>query len=217
MAALFVYGMMAFGIAAAVAWGARAWKSPDRGLRCIGIVAAAVFAAGWTGFFGCALASGGGMNWLPPSFEWPVGWSSGSVRLTDGRWAVPQAYAGRVQIYDPALHFVRGWQTDARGGSFALLPRDDGGVEVLTARGELRLAYDRDGAQIGSSVCTPRQFDEAQARAATIRVPTPLWGWTFTHPMIAWFAVLLGGVTAWGCGPPRDDKQKRTAGGGPAR
>src|SRR5258708_1584085 len=47
--------------------------------RVITFFAATFIAIGAIGFFGSALAAMGAFNWLPSSFEWPVGHAHGVV------------------------------------------------------------------------------------------------------------------------------------------
>jgi hypothetical protein len=47
-----------------------------------------VFCFGVAGFFGSGFASTGGLDWLG-SFEWPIGYTSGVLRLHDGSYVVP--------------------------------------------------------------------------------------------------------------------------------
>ena len=71
---------------------------------------------GVTGFLGAGFSSAGGLNWLPSSFEWPVGSVDGVVTTKDGLHVVPHTPSGRIQIYDSGWHFTRGWRVDAGGG-----------------------------------------------------------------------------------------------------
>jgi hypothetical protein len=202
MGIVVVFGMMLFGLVAATVWAVRAWRSPDRVLRYTGLAWAGVFLAGYLGWILCPLAAWGGMDWLPASFEWPLGLSDEAVRTADGGFVVPHKYAGRVQVYDAEGRFVRGWQTEAGGGSFRVLPREDGGVEVFTARGNRHHVYDAHGSLVSSGPSPSKDsYEQVPAKRERISVRVPWWGWTLVNPAIAWVAMLLGGVLAWGSGP----------------
>lgn len=58
------------------------------------ILASVLLAVGGTGFFGSALSAVGGINWLPRSFEWPVGYVGGIVSMRDGTYVVPHPPMG---------------------------------------------------------------------------------------------------------------------------
>src|SRR5579863_4024374 len=78
------------------------WSTKNEtGTRCwlIGTAATLVI-IGAIGFFGAALSASGGLNWLPNSFEWPVGYASGVVSTRDDLFVVPHTPSGRVQVYD---------------------------------------------------------------------------------------------------------------------
>jgi hypothetical protein len=197
MGIVVVFGMMLFGLVAAGTWATRAWRTGSRARRMTGLAGAALFALGWASWCVIPLAAAGGLNWVPASFEWPVGWSDGAVRLSDGRWAVPHEAAGRVQIYDERMRFVRGWEIDASGGAFRLVPLEGGGVAVLTARGARRYTFDRDGTRMGSGMRFRGEFEAAKVHETSVRVPTPVWGWTLVSPAFAWLAVVVGALTAW--------------------
>jgi hypothetical protein len=178
-----------FMVFAAVAPFAERYRT--RGLRLLAVFASFVLLVGAAGFFGSALSAAGGLNWLPPSFEWPVGYARGIVSLPDGRHVVPHTPSGRVQVYDPNWHYLRGWQVDARGGSFTLAPEGEDRIEVFTARANRRYTYALDGRLIASGNYAPGAYPSG-ARGEAQVVPTRLWLWTFTHPGLAWAATALG-------------------------
>ncbi len=88
----------------------------------LNFVASGCLVVGATGFFGSALSATGGLDWLPESFEWPVGKVQGALTGADGRVVVPHRPSGRIQIYDRNLVFQRGWFINAHGGTFRLSP-----------------------------------------------------------------------------------------------
>jgi hypothetical protein len=66
--------------------------------------------------FACLLVSGVGTFLalsiglpIPTTFEWPVGSTNNIVMTPEGLYIVPHRPAGRVQIYDAGMRFIRGW------------------------------------------------------------------------------------------------------------
>lgn len=87
------------------------------------IVGGSFMALGALGFFGCALSSSGGLSWLGPSFEWPVGSSDNVLVMPDHEYVVPVIAPGRIQVYGPDWKFLRGWHIDSGGGVFQIRTR----------------------------------------------------------------------------------------------
>src|SRR5262249_50277691 len=77
----------------------RGWR------RWLTTTASCLLVVGAAGFFGSALSAAGGLNWLPSSFEWPVGYASGVVSTPEGLHVVPHTPSGRVQVYDANWSF----------------------------------------------------------------------------------------------------------------
>lgn len=149
---------------------------------------------GSAGCFAHALSCAGAFNWLPPSFEWPIGYASGILTMPDGTHVVPHEPSGRVQIYDRDWHFLRGWRVEAYGGVFKLLPAADGNIEVLTARGDHRYRFRPNGELIASDVYPPEDYSSFPDRGTSAFVPTPIWLWVFSDPFYSWCAAVVGGI-----------------------
>lgn len=151
------------------------------------------------GFFGAALSSVGGLDFLG-SFEWPIGHTSGVVRLPDGRYVVPHTASGRVQVYDRDLKFQRGWRINAGGGTFVVRASPEGKIKIDTSRENRHLVYDPDG-RLLLEVTYPTEESRARLTAPvdalTLIIPTPWWKWPLTGPFYGWtcFMVTLG---LWG-------------------
>lgn len=186
------------------------------GLRRWTVVTGSVlFAVGWTSFMGASAAASGVMNWLPPSFDWPVGWTTKFIRTSDGGYAVAHESVGRVQLYDEHLLFLRGWQTETRGGGFTLTPLDDGGIEVHTYRGSLTHTYDALGTPIPTGSRRPATVTSVSTTPSLVWLPTPWWGWTLTTPGIAWGVGACGmGLLAISIRKPRPCPARTGSGGG---
>src|SRR5438270_13980897 len=110
-------------------------KGGTRWRRGATIAASCFMVVGAAGFFGSGLSAVGGHNWLPSSFEWPMGYAQGVVTTREGLHVVPHTPTGRIQIYDADWSFVRGWHVEAGGGDFRLLEPAMGQLHVITARG----------------------------------------------------------------------------------
>src|SRR5215831_20079947 len=86
--------------------------SRDRGTgwrRWLTALASCLVVVGAAGFFGSGLSAVGGLNWLPNSFEWPVGYSGGILTTAEGLHVVPHTPSGRIQVYDADWTFRTGW------------------------------------------------------------------------------------------------------------
>jgi hypothetical protein len=186
------FGMIAFGVLAGVNFLIVGLKAKNPWRRALAIPAAVLFTTGWVSFMSTAAATTGGLNWLPNSFEWPVGWSDSYVKTSDGLYAVPHVPAGRVQLYDSNWKFLRGWQVVAGGGVFRVEPGKDGQVEVFTARGSRHHVFDRNGTLLATGGYARVGPDSFGGQSPTVSIPTPWWGWTLTSPGIAWGAGLVG-------------------------
>jgi hypothetical protein len=164
-----------------------------RGWRRWLILAASCFmVVGAAGFFGSALSAAGGLNWLPNSFEWPVGYAGGVISTADGLHVVPHTPSGRIQVYDADWSFLRGWHVDAGAGTFRLVDPGEGRIEVITARGQRQYVFDVDGRLISQSTYRPKSYASFPAEGESLVVPTPPWLWTFSHPGISWAVIAIG-------------------------
>lgn len=169
-----------------------ACRTQSRTRVWLAVPAAMLFAVGWMSFMAGAVSAGGGFDWLPRTFEWPVGWAKGVVRTSDGGYAVPHEGAGRVQLYDEQLHFRRGWQTQAHGGGFTLTALTNGGVQVRTARDSQTYSYDTAGELLPAGVFAKVLSSAASPESVPDWFPPPWWGWTLTTPVIAWVTGAVG-------------------------
>ena len=178
--------------------GIRHWR------RAILIPGGLMGLVGVAGFFGSGLAASGSLDWLG-SYEWPVGHTSGVVRLADGRYVVPHAPTNRVQVYDANLRFLRGWRVPAGGGTFTLRIAPDQNINVYIARGQSHLVYDADGRLLSQSPfdsrSTPRMLNQPN-EAITMTVPTHWWLWPLTGPFYGWACAVIFLLT-WKFGDTR--------------
>ena len=121
----------------------RAFKRSDR-LKWIEAVLYFLVVVGVSGFFATALSALGVLE-LPPSREWPAGYVRGVVTTANGKYIVPLAPSGRIQLYDPEWHFIRGWNVDAGGGNFKVQYAPDGVIEVFIEKKARRYSFTQDG------------------------------------------------------------------------
>jgi hypothetical protein len=148
---------------------------------------------GALGFFGTALAATGALNWLPLSFEWPIGHANGIATMPDGTHVVPHTPSNRIQIYDSNWRFLRGWFVDASAGTFKIKPLNQTKVQIITARGQMRYVYDLNGNLLSAETYRPLSFSDFSGSHESAIVPTPFYLYGFTHPGIAW-AIGVSGI-----------------------
>jgi hypothetical protein len=166
-----------------------------RGWRAWSIATAScLMVVGAAGFFGSALSAAGGLNWLPHSFEWPVGYTGGVVSTAAGLNVVPHTPSGRVQVYDANWSFLTDWHVDAGRGTFKLLAPAGRHIDVITARGQWHYVFGMDGRLISKSTYRPKSYNSFPTDGESLVVPTAPWLWTFSHPGISWAVVVMGMV-----------------------
>src|ERR1051325_1553732 len=79
------------------------------GIRWWRVIGGLLVIYGGAAFFGQGLASVGGVRFLGPSFEWPVGVSHIVAADSQGRRVVAMSTCGRVQAYSADGRFLNGW------------------------------------------------------------------------------------------------------------
>jgi hypothetical protein len=162
------------------------------GKRPLVALAGLFLLVGAIGFFGAGLSASGALNWLPQSFEWPVGYADGVVSTPDGEHIVPLIGSNRIQIYDSDWHFLRGWHVDALGGTFKLLASGNDRVEVITSRGEWHITYMLHGTLITRVNYSHASYDSFPDSGQRFAVPTHWWLWPFAGPFYSWTTLMLG-------------------------
>jgi hypothetical protein len=146
---------------------------------------------GAIGFFGSALVAEGTI--IPStSFEWPAGHANHAVNLSDGGHAIGLEPVGRVQLYDSAWHFVRGWQIDAKGGDFSIVSAEDDLLNVYTARSRMLYVFS-DAGKLVSSASYSQGFSDIP-RGGSLNVPTSPLLWPFSSPFGCWALIVLGSL-----------------------
>jgi hypothetical protein len=180
--AAWLYGAISGGIDAAKIPGPIKW------LRIFGFT---LMAIGAVGFFGSGVGASGGLNWLPPTFEWPVGSANGVIEMPDHEFVVPLQGPSRVQVYDQNLKFLRGWQVSAGGGVIHLTSVSTNQFKVTAVRGHKNFLYKLDGS-LDSQGTYELGSNESFARGETISIPTPWWFWPFEGPFHSWLIAIVG-------------------------
>jgi hypothetical protein len=162
--------------------------------RLVGILAASFTAIGALGFMGSGLVALGAFNWLPTSFEWPIGYSDGVVSTEDHYYVVPHTPTGRIQIYTANWKFLRGWNVDAGGGTFKLYVTDKNHIHIITARMQMHYVYQLDGKLVSSETysATGKNYSSFPRETEAYFVPTPALLWIFSSPLYSWLAAAIG-------------------------
>lgn len=169
---------------------------------------------GGAGFFGSAFMAGGGSAMVDESFEWPFGTVSGVLKASDGTLYAPHESSGRIQAYDAERRFLRGWSVDAGGGAFKARLHPGQRIEIVTARSDKRLLFDRTGHLLREGKVDGnayRDFDPGETH--TVSFPLPFYLWIFTHPFHSMVFMPLGLLLMVACGPwtrmKRDRREAR--------
>lgn len=155
-------------------------------------IAIILMLVGASGFFGMGILATEDSRLLCESIEWPVGYAEGIITTADGRYIVPQAYIGRVQIYDANWHFIRGWQVHSHGREITLRPAGNERVEVVTSGGKSLGVYSLEGEPIPDTKIEREAKVSVEPPGHALWVPTHWWLISFTHPMYSWLAMGLG-------------------------
>jgi hypothetical protein len=159
--------------------------------RWLALLSSVLIAAGACGFFGLGLSYVGGLNWLPPSFEWPAGFVDGVLTTSNRSHIVLIKPAGRVQIYDSVWHFVRGWPA---GAALKLHLLADGNVEVLM-KGQWSFVFDLNGKLISQRRYGVHEFidlENSLPAGESVFVPTSPWLYIFSSPLLSWLVGAAG-------------------------
>ncbi len=166
-------------------------------VRVFGVVGALCMLFGAVGFLGTGLSATGGLNWLPKSFEWPVGFADNVITTQSGLRIVPVQPSNRIQVYDARWQYLHGWQVDAHGGVFRLCRKEGERFFVITARGQLKYEFDSSGVLHFSGECPQeeykKRFETAEGDAAWVPTFWPLL--MFSHPLLSWLVAFAGFVT----------------------
>jgi hypothetical protein len=175
-------------ILGAMATASAAWRKPERWFTALGSF---FMVMGLAGFFGCMFSNFGGLDWAG-SFEWPVGFVRDVVQLPTGEKFVANDAAGRVQLYDSAGRFIRGWRPDVVNENFDLRAVDASRVELRTTKTHRRFVYASDGHLLETGTY-PRD-EQWHAQGEWQWFPTRPWLVPFSSPPMAFATFFAGGL-----------------------
>ncbi len=159
--------------------------------RWLTLPSSILLAIGAIGFFGQGLSAVGALNWMPHSIEWPAGYADHALKTTDGDHIVLIEGAGRIQVYDPAWHFVRGW---AAGPVLKLRLLADGTIEALT-KGQRGLVFDLNGKLLSQRRYGIHEWIVIQNSlppGESLWVRTSPWLFIGSNPLWSWLVAALG-------------------------
>ncbi|WP_419806578.1 hypothetical protein [Terriglobus sp.] len=149
---------------------------------------------GVVSFLGGGLFANGIVK-VSPKLNWPAGHANHVVSTTDGTHAVGLENLGRIQVYSPTWKFLQGWQIDAEGGDFSIVPQANKELYVYTARSKMLFVYSECGALIRSG-SYEQEFADVP-KGDVVNVPTPWFLWPFSSPFTCWALAVVGtGLTA---------------------
>jgi hypothetical protein len=152
-------------------------------------------AVGACGFFSQMISGVGGLDWLPPSFEWPAGHPDDAITTANGTHIDLIKSAGRIQIYDSRWHFLRGWPVQS---VLRIRFLGDGSVEALTKH-QKGLVFDINGRLLSRRVYEVHEsvhLLDSLPPCENVFVPTSPWLYIFSSPFVSWI-VLMGGLAGW--------------------
>lgn len=149
---------------------------------------------GLGGFLGSALIAAQTIR-LPSDMEWPIVSAQGYVTTPDGIHIVPHTPTGRIQLYDANWQFIRGWNIDAEGGTFLLLPAKRDSIEVITERPKRQgwhYSCNLHGKVLSKNSLAPRKFHDFAEPKENASIPTYPWLWPLAHPFGTWALFVIG-------------------------
>ena len=101
------------------------------------IIGGICLATGILGFLTGMFASFGALNWVPSSFEMPLGHLDDIAVDEYGNIYCALQFYSRVQVYDRDGRFLRGWPVNPPGGAFQIRAKTSGQIEITTVREDL--------------------------------------------------------------------------------
>lgn len=167
----------------------------SRWFRLVIVIGYFLFLYGLGGFLGSALVAIGTIR-LPNDLEWPFVFAQGYVTTPDGIHIAPNTPTGRIQLYDANWHFIRGWNIDAAGGTFLLLPAEGEQVEIITERPVKQgwhYVCDLHGKVLSKDSLAPkRKYSDFTESEKSHSIPTYPWLWPLAHPVGTWALFAIG-------------------------
>lgn len=165
-------------------------QRPRRNWR--GAIAGLLVMWGVSAWFITPLSGYGYLTDILGHAEWPVGFARNVLTTQSGVHVVPHEPSGRIQIYDAQWRFIRGWNIDAGGGAFKIIPLPDDRIEAVTARGSHRFTYTIDGTLISDSQYSGNLYGTIPDQGISVYVRTFPLLWPLAHPLAAFALIPLG-------------------------
>ena len=160
-----------------------------RGL--LNLIAVLMLLSGFVGSFGLSMAS----NWIPSTFELPVGNSRNVIVTNNNNYIVPLSDSGKIQVYNNNKELIKAWYVDTNGSPFKLLPVGDNIFKVVAVGigGEFFLYYDITGKQLSSEEAYSISKNQDRARIEdTVYFPTPFYLLPYTGFVRSFIIAVLG-------------------------
>ena len=145
---------------------------------------------GGLGFFGAAVSAYGGLDWLPSSFEWPVGTSDRAITMPGGEHVVPVIFSGRVQVYDRNLKFLRGWAVPSYGKPFRVRPAGSDRFDAVYYRTRAD-TYLLDGTLVRRAVGQREEY-ALPSNGQRLCIPTSPWLLVYSGATTTWLMSMSG-------------------------
>jgi hypothetical protein len=101
--------------------------------------------------------------------------------------------SGRIQLYDPQWHFIRGWNVDTGGGNFKVQYSPDGVIEVFTEKRAQHFSFTQDGHLVATERIPQESFSSLPT-GETVVVPTALLVWVFSTPFLSLGVAVIGSI-----------------------
>ena len=125
----------------------------------------------------CSFGLSMSTNWIPATFELPVGNAENVLVTKNNTYIVPLPRRGKIQIYNSNKNLVTGWYVNI-GQKFKVLPIGDSIFKVI---GNGIKYYDITGKQISSDEAYSISKNQDRARIEnTVYIPTPFYLLPFT-------------------------------------
>jgi len=127
-----------------------------------------LLALGALGFLGGFLFATAGSHFPVPSVEFPLGDVQDIAVDKEGNILLALGFYGRIQLYDSAGRFQRGWPAGAFGGSFTVAFRGADVVASYAARRRSTILFDLRGKRLNEWAEEPPREHRGQASSISL-------------------------------------------------
>ncbi len=130
---------------------------------------------------------------FPPSFEWPVAYSSMVTRDSAGHYIVLHKPTSRFQIYDQDKRFLRGWFVNIFVKNFKIHITKENNIEFFSHPGDSWFVFSPEGKILREGTFRPQSFESLPASPLAAEVfPTSWILWPVANPTIGWALTMFG-------------------------